>query len=218
MSDDLKVRLDQVIATRENGDLQGSKLGFNELLQQVNKSHELYPRLMAEYVIQLRLEAKQILDKALSIGQELLNAQEQKPKPHPLSIRSVSNTLIDLGNFEQAIPLLQKLTKLYADNSLRLGETQAHLSYAYLRVSKVIDAFPLIEQAIHNINLNSQHEDYVEVRESYAYIVKALIENAVGKKDQANTSANQALSIAQKGKASHRIIQAQSVITFLSSQ
>ncbi len=215
MIQSINEQLEKIIEIREAGKLKIAKRTFLLPIKQISQDDSIYPRAMAEYIILLRLEAKELLGQALKLGQELLSFEQNKPAVDPLSIRSVSNTLVDLGGFEAAIPLLKKLSTLYPDNSLRLGETQAHLSLAYLRVGRVEEASKLIKVAIKNIKDNTARENYIEVRISYAYMVQSLIFNSLGQKDSAIKSAEKSLEIANHGNAIHRVSQAKELLSFL---
>lgn len=196
--------LEKAITLRETGKLDESHRLFLTILNTVKSHDSQYVQLMAEYIIQLRLEAKNILEQALDMAKALY-----AENPHDsFAIRSVSNTLINLGGFEEAVPLLKDLCQLYTNNSLRLGEAQAHLSYAYLRTGKIRLANQLVKTAIHNIELNTAQENYVEVRSSFAYIVKSLIGVTLDNSLAASRDANVARKLANRSGSSHRIRQA----------
>lgn len=212
MAQNIDQSLEEVIQMRERGDLEGSRQGFELLREQIDKGHPSYNRLTGEFVIQLRLEGKRKLEQALSLGRELYNHDREKNIGDSSCIRAVSNALIDLGYFESAIPLLLRLSKYYKDNSLRLGEIQSHLAYAYLRTGRISESSILVETAIQNIEANTAKENYVEVRSSYSLMVRSLIELQLGEKKLALSTITQALSLAKKGKAIYRITQIEEVM------
>lgn len=209
MGIDLNAKLEEVIRIREQGDLVKSRTAFDSLLKQVGRDHRLYARVTGEFVIQLRLEAKRQLEQALSLGREL--------PEDPTSVRAISHTLIDLGYFESAVPLLQQLSQNYLDNSLRLGEVQSHLAYAYLRTGRSSEALVLVESALKNIEDNTAREKYVEVRRSHTLIVRALINSQLDNRDLAIADIRQAISIAKQGQAVYRLSQAEEILRGLLS-
>lgn len=204
----LSDKIGEAVKIRESGKLSESKKLFEALLAQIDKDDPDYLRLAAEYVIQLRLESKALASQALKLGQELLD----KHPSEPTAIRSLAHSLIDLGEFELAEPLFHTMITAHANNSLKQGEEQAHLAYVHLRTGKVASAKQLISKAISNIKQNTAKEDYLEVRESYAYLVKSLIEIALGQKPLAQQSANTAMDIAKRGNSPFRIAQAKEVL------
>ncbi len=211
--------LQAAIKLREEGNLAESSSQFVSLLKQVGQSDPIYTTLMAEYIIQLRLEAKNKLDEALRLAQNTLAYDREHKINNPLSLRSLSHVLTDLGGFELAEPLLRQICTQYTgNNSLRLGEAQAHLSLNLLRTGKVSEASGLIDQAIQNIRANNTKESYIEVRESYALIVKSLIEYAQGNLTQALQDAEEALIVATRGQATFRIKQAQELLKLFTSK
>lgn len=210
----LLVKIGEAVKVRESGKLADSRKLFELLLKNVDPNNPEYVRLMGEYVIQLRLESKEMASEALKLGQELMT----KHPSEPAAIRALAHSLTDLGGFELAEPFFHKMINSYADNSLKKGEEQAHLAYVYLRIGKVASALELIDESIGNIEKNTANEDYVEIRESYAYFVKSLVERAVGKTVNAKQSAVKAMEIAKRGKAVFRINQARELIKLFESE
>lgn len=211
---DLENQLRQIVAIRESGNLSKSRDMFEHLIKDIDKSNPIYVKLMAEYVIQLRLEGKAITSNALKIGKELYLEHPNDPS----AIRSFSHTLSDLGGYELTVPMFRKMIELYPNNSLKKGEEQAHLAYTLLRSGHIDEAASLINESIKNIQQNTEGENYIEVRESYAYFVKSLIENAKGDKQLAKKSAERALEIAEKGKSTFRIAQAKELLTLFNDK
>lgn len=206
---DMRNKIDQAVAIREKGNLSDSKIIFEEMILETNKSDPLYTRLMTEYVIQLRLEGQSITSKALKIGKSLYLDNPDNPG----AIRSFAHSLSDLGGYELTVPLFRKMIELYPDNSLKKGDEQAHLAYTLFRSGHTKEAIGLISKSLENIQKNTANENYVEVRESYAYLVKSLLENAKGNKKLAKQSAEKALAIAVRGKSTFRIAQAKELLT-----
>jgi len=213
----LKKKLDKAIYAREKGQLTESRILFECLVKLIKEKingkpskavNFIYITIMAENIIQLRLEGQQKLRQALKLGQELLNYDKKYKINNPLSIRSVSNILADLGKYEMAKPFFKQMIQMYQNNSLRMGEAQAHLAYSFLRTGRAKEANNLITLALKNIKANTAEEKYQEVRESYALIVQSLIYKTMGKIKDGKKIAKQALVIAQAGHATHRIRQA----------
>lgn len=218
----MQINLQDVLKTtiklREDGKLTQSSAKFAYLLKQIKQSDPIYTTLMAEYIIQLRLEAKNKLDEALKLAQSTLAYDRKHQINNPLSLRSLSHVLADLGGFELAEPILREICAYYQDNSLRLGEAQAHLTLNLLRTGHTLAASKLIPQAIHNIQANTKQEPYPEVRESYAFIVKSLIEYAQKDRGKAKQDAETALAVAKQGRATFRVRQAQELLKLFASK
>jgi|GEM_PF-6271882 len=205
----IRTTLEKAVQVRESGELEKSARLFRELIQVVKKSDgELYLGVMAEYVIQLRLEGKEKLEKAYQVGEKLWKEFPDEP----MAIRSYSHPIVDLGGYEKAEKLLRRLAELFPDNSLRMGEAEAHLASALMRIGKTPEAAKLIKIAIKNIRKNTSKEGYVEQREAYALMVEALIHKAMGELEQAQQAAKEALLVARRGKAVFRIRQAKEVL------
>lgn len=208
----VNTKLAHAISVREQGDLTHSSTLFKQLINSTSPSDPDYLRLKTEYVIQLRLEAQHLHAQALQLGRSLASTYPEDPS----ALRSLAHSLTDLSGYELALPLFKKMISLYPQNSLKLGEEQAHLAYALLRTSDLPQAASLIGPALVNIQKNSAAEPYVEVRESYAYLVLALISYAQGHKKDAKNAAERALALAEKGNAPFRIAQAKEVLKLFS--
>jgi len=81
-----------------------------------------------------------------------------------------------------------------------------------MRIGKLEEASKLIRLAINNIRKNTSKESYIEVRESYAIMIKAILLRTRGEEAEAKKYAYEALEIAKKGGAVFRIKQAKEVI------
>lgn len=217
-------QIKEAIRIREEGRLLESRPLFEKLVNKLKtrisqkSSAELkyiYATAMGEYIIQYRLEAGAVYREALKLGKDLLKYDNDNKINNPLSIRSVSNTLLNLGAYEEAEPLLREIIPLYENNSSRQGDTKAHLAYCLFRSGKVEQAAYLIENAIPLIQENSAKEDELAVWHSHALIVKSLILNALNNKKEAIQAVSLALDIAEKGKKPIRITQAKHVLAFL---
>ena len=217
-------RIKDAIDTREEGNLEKSRELFEEIisdLKQILRANSpqdlkyLYATAVGEYVIQYRLEARYLEEEALKLGKQLLNYDKKHKLDNPLSIRSVTNTLVNLGMYEEAEEYFDQLTFLYKDNSGRQGDSKAHLAYIYLRTTRLKKAKVLIEDAIDAIKKNTAKEPYVSVWLPHALIVKSLIFNAEGKTKDALKFAKEALEVAEKDNRVFRIKQAQQLINYL---
>lgn len=217
----LRDKLKTAIDLREQGKLDNSRVLFEKIIEETEailkkdgtkEAKYLYLEVMGEYVIQIRLEAQKKLMEALELGRSLLSFDKRNNINHPLSIRSVSNTLINLEKFEEAIPYLKKLIKLYRDSSAQAGDTRGHLARCLLRIGKLSEAKKAIDKSIEEIEKNSAKIDDTSAWFSHALMVKALVLNAESKKREALSFAKKALRIAEKGKKAFRIDQAKTLI------
>lgn len=204
-------KLIEAIGVRESGNLDESRKLFDKLISEVGVGDEPYPQVVTEYVIQLRLEAKELQRKALVLARGLENDYPGKVG----STRSVADVLSDLGEHEQTVERFRTLLHRYSHNSLRKGEIKAHLAKALLRSSKLDEAVQTIIGSVDYIRKNTAHEGYVAVRESYALRVAALIALAQGDKDKARRLAQEALVVAREGRAVFRIREAEELLAML---
>lgn len=223
----LKRRVNSAIDTREKGNLTRSRHLFESIIKDVNRllrknsSKELkdiYVTAMGEYIIQYRLEAGQICKKALQLGGELLKYDKLNDINNPLSVRAVSNTLLNQGQYEKAEEYLKQLLPLYEGNSAQIGDTKAHISYCYLRCGYLNEAYRLINQAIIDIKENSANKKHIPTWLSHAFLVKSLILNSQGNIKEAIKYANNALEIAEKGKVKARVDQSRGFIEYLNKR
>jgi tetratricopeptide (TPR) repeat protein len=221
MDSDVQHKLDTAVDTREKGNLHTSQELFKALLKEIKEklqtdtSKEMkytYATVMGEYIIQLRLEGAQKYNEALQEGRELLTFDEENDLQNPLSIRSVSNTLLNVGAFEEAEYYLNKLLILYKNKPENQGDTMAHLAYCMMRIGKITAASDLIEKALVLIKENSPSWY------SYALMVKALILYAQNDKDGAITYAERAYHVANSSQVAARIVQADNLLTFLKNK
>lgn len=206
---DIKQKLEKAVEVRETGRLEKSAMLFSNLLSEVEKDDgDLYLLVMAEYIIQLRLEGKAKYEQAYRHGEKLWKEYPNEP----MAMRSFVHPIVDLGGFEIAEDVLRRLVELYPSNSLKKGEAQAHLVNTLMRIGKLEEASKLIKLAINNIRRNTSSESYIEVRESYALMVRALLLRTRGEMAEAKQSAYEALKIAEKGRAVFRVKQAEEVL------
>lgn len=219
----LKNKLNKAVVLREEGDLAKARKLFEILLKDAEKllkkdpSKELksfYVDLQGQYVIQHRLEAKRLQFNALELGKELLKYDKNNKINNPLSIRSVSNTLIDMRLYEQAVPYLKKLIKMYKGNKAKQGDTKSHLAYCLFRMGKIRRAEKLIDEAVKDIKDNmptgKKTTWYIA-----ALMLKAMILNYYDKNKEAIALAKEACRIAEKEKLDTRIRQSKSLLDFL---
>lgn len=206
---EIGAKLEKAVQVRESGKLKESARLFANLICEVNREDEKrYLGVMAEYVIQLRLEGKAKLEKTAEIGEKLWREFPNEA----MAIRSYVHPMVDLGGYEGAEVMLRKLCELFPNNSLRIGEAQAHLAYALMRIGKKEEARKFIDSAIRNIRKNSSKENYVEQREAYGLLVESLIYNAYGELGKAKKAAEESLLVAERGKAVFRIRQAEEIL------
>ena len=102
----IESRIKDAIDVREEGSLEKSRELFEKIISDLkrllktNSSQDLkylYATAVGEYVIQYRLEARRLKEEALRLGKQLLNYDKKHKLDNPLSIRSVTNTLLNLG-------------------------------------------------------------------------------------------------------------------------
>ena len=219
-------KLSQAIKMRETDQLEKSRLLFEQLIKSTkkllktdhsNETKDLFVSVMGEYVIQHRLEAQLRFLKALELGKQLVKFDKKHKVNNSLSLRSVSNTLIDLGYFEKAIKPLKDLIKINQGNSTRVGDNKAHLAYCLLRTGKLNQATKFIDEATLDIEANTVNISHLPVYQSYVLMVKSLIFNAKGQPKEAIKHAKEALVIARKGNYYFRIKQAEMIIETLQS-
>lgn len=223
----IKTRINTAIEIREKGNLKKSRTLFEDLIEdfadlqkeQLSKEFQLlYTTALAEYVIQYRLEAKELLSEALGLGEKLLNYDNKHKISNPLSLRSISNTLIDLQGYEKAIDFLGKTIPLHKNNSARRGDTRAHLAYCLLRSGQIGKAEKEIGKAIKEILENSSSEKYSTIKHSYALMVKALVLNTRGALPEALSKAKESLKVAESKNRVFRIKQAKELIDYLENK
>jgi tetratricopeptide (TPR) repeat protein len=223
----LESELKKAIAVRESGKLSDSRVLFESLLEKTkkllgkNSSKDLkyfYLTLMGEYVIQYRLEGVSSFAKGLEIGKEILAYDEENKVGNPLSLRSVSHTLQNMGSFEEAEPYFRRLVDLTGSDLFKQGEELAHLSLCVFRQGRLDEAEETIERAIEQISKNSSGREYPNVPYSRALTVKALILNAKGEPKRALKLTQESLSIAKKDKLVFRIKQAEKLIKFFQTK
>jgi len=220
----IESRIKDAIDTREEGNLEKSRELFEEIISDLKRTLRtnspqdlkyLYVTAVGEYVIQYRLEARRLKKEALSLGKQLLNYDKKHKLDNPLSVRSVTNTLLNLGMYEEAEEYFDQLISLYKDNSGRQGDSKVHLTYIYLRTNRLKKAKVLIEDAIDAIKKNTAKEPYVSIWLPHALMVKSLIFNAEGKTKDALKFAKEALEVAEKNNRIFRVKQAQQLINYL---
>lgn len=223
----LEERIKKAIDIREEGKLKESRPLFESLILDIKKLFakdssqklkNIYATATGEYVIQYRLESRQLQHEALDLGRKLLEYDRRHKLNNPLSIRSVSNTLLNIGGYEEAEDYLKRIIKLYRNNSGRQGDSEAHLAYVYLRTARIKEAEVLIGRAINNIKRNTGDEPYISIWLSHALAVKSLIYNANGKPKKAIESAMESLKVAKKDNRVFRVKQAQELIKYLESK
>ena len=220
----IESRIKDAINVREEGNLEKSRELFEEIISDLKRLLRtnspqnlkyLYATAVGEYIIQYRLEAHRLKEEALRLGKQLLNYDKKHRLDNPLSIRSVTNTLLNLGMYEEAEEYFNQLISLYKDNSGRQGDSKAHLAYIYLRTNRLKKAKVLIEDAVGAIKRNTAKESYISIWLPHALMVKSLIFNAEGKTKDALKFAKEALEVAEKDNRVFRIKQAQQLINYL---
>jgi len=223
----IQKRIYKAREVREKGNLKESRKLFEELIKDFEKLginklsksfQKLYTTAFAEYVIQYRLEAKALEIKALDLGEKLLKYDKENKIGNPMSIRSVSNVLIDLQEYERAINLLKRMILMYKNNPARRGDTRAHLANCLLKSGQTKEAEKEIDRAIKEILKKPSPGEYITIKHSYALMVKALILNARGLLSEAVASAEESMKIAKSENRVFRMKQAKELLEFLKSK
>ena len=222
----LEERINEAIDVRERGELERSRPLFESIIRDIKKQLQddsswilknIYATAMGQYVIQHRLEAGKLYERALDLGRELYEYDKSNNLRNPLSVRSVSNSLVNLGFFEQAEIYLQELIPFFENNSAQKGDTKAHLALCLLRQGKLNDAKKLIDESIGEIKENTakKKKEFIATWLSHALLVKSLILNANSNYEGAMISAKEALEVAKKENRTFRIVQSEELINFL---
>jgi len=211
----LKGKLNKAVKLREEGHLDKSRKVFEELMGEIESLLEkdsskelkkLYAECWGGYVIQYRLEGKRSHFEALELGKKLLEYDKKHKLNHPLSVRSISNTLIDMRLYEQAVPYLKKLIKLYKGDIALVGDTKVHLAYCLFRMGKFEEAENLVEEGSGKIKLGSKtgknNTHYIA-----GLMLKAMIINTNGDSKRAKNMAKEAYQISKQEKIATRISQ-----------
>ncbi len=204
-----KETLADAVRERESGNLIKSRLLFQQVLEATALFLESenpiekqeFMGIRGQWIIQLRLEGKSKYEEALDEAEKLYLLSKT-------TVRGISNTYMNLENYELAEKYLQELlTTISPDQSTTLGDAQAHLARCYFRMGKITDAVVLIDVALENIDRNSGQlpELTVAANKSHALWTKALIANSEGDKEMAKKIANQAMVIAKDNNLKFRI-------------
>lgn len=225
----LEDQIKAAVEVREKGDLAASRKMFEEIIGEIKEtmisdtSKELkyiFATATGEFIIQQRLEKPDDFDTTLKHAAALLFYDKQNQLDNPLSLRAVSNTLLSMGKYQEAIPFLDALLPLYQGNSAQEGDTKAHMAFAYLNIGNIPEASVLVNESLHLIEENTAHKEksFVTNWSAHAYMVKSLVESAQGKTEEAKKSVEKSLKIAKEGKNTSRVLQAQKILNFLSKQ
>jgi tetratricopeptide (TPR) repeat protein len=219
--------LKEAIEVREKGDLEKSKRSFEKLLGQVEslrdssylEDQRAYVLVMSEGVIQLRHEGKRVMTEALGIARELYKYARLKRLDDYRAVRAVSNTLIDLGDYEGAEAYLREMLSLIpAGDSAKIGDTKAHLARCLFRMGRLQEVEMIIDEAIEGIDENTSgwSKMHIAVWKSHALMVKALIFNVRSEREKALRFAKEALGLAKKQGLAVRVGEARSLVECLS--
>jgi len=221
----LREKLNRAVKLREEGHLKESRKLFERSMKEIEtllKSDDsseiknLYANCWGGYVIQYRLEGKKSQFEALELGKKLLEYDKKHKLNHPLSTRSISNTLIDMRLYEQAVPHLEKLINLYKGNIELVGDTKVHLAYCLFRMGKFEEAENLVEDGLGKIKLGSKtgknNTHYIA-----GLMLKAMILNAKGENNNAVEIAKESHQISKQEKIATRISQTKILLDSLQS-
>ena len=223
---EIENKIKQAVKVRESGNLEQSRPLFESILKDLRElmksdtSKEvkyIFATATGEYIIQYRLEGPEKFEEALRLGAELLYFDKQNELNNPLSIRSVSNTLLNMEKYTEAEPFLEALIPLYNGNSAQEGDTKAHLAFCYLNTGKIEQAVLLIDEALSLIekNTSKKEKSFITTWMSHALIVKSLILSAQHNAVEAEKYAQNSLKIAIDGKNLRRELQARKVLEYL---
>jgi tetratricopeptide (TPR) repeat protein len=224
--DHIEQKIKEAVAVRETGDIKKSRAMFEEILSELREemkedsSKELkyiFATATGEYIIQCRVEGPEHYEDALKLAADLLYFDKQNRLNNPLSVRAVSNTLLNMELYKEAGPFLEALIPLYENNSAQEGDTKAHLAFCYLNLRSVDEAAHLIDEALELIKKNTakKEEMFISTWLSHAHIVKTLVLSAQSKIQEAKNQAEKAIQTANKGKNKRRIDQAKRVLEYL---
>ena len=222
-------KLSEAIRVREDGNLKESRQLFSELIKETSslrnsqglEDKNLYVRISSEWVIQLRLEGKSLFSEALKEARKIYDYSQANNLKNPRAVRGLSNTLMDMRNYEIAEGYLREMINLVpAGDSARAGDAMAHLAICFLRMGKVSKAQDTINEAISKIEADTGGSDSLEIAvwKSHAFIVLALILNSKGRVKEAIQYAKEALEMAKKEKAFQRVQDATKTIDYLESK
>ena len=220
----LEKALKLAIATRESGNLVKSRASFEGIITKVKKLlkkdtsialKDFYVTLMGEFVIQYRLEAGSGYLKALGLAKDLLAYDRTNGIGNPLSFRSVSNTLMNIGDFEGAEEYLKELVDVTQNDPYKQGDAMSHLSLCLFRTGRIQEGEVLVDRAIRQILESEITDEFIEIHYTHSLMVKALILNAKGKTQEALKLAREALFISKKNKLTFRIKQATNLLDIL---
>lgn len=224
---EIEKRIKKAVAFRESGLLGRSRKLFESIISEIedllkNDSSEelknIYVDVMGQYVIQYRLEAKEMFSKAVKISRSLLEFDIKNTLRNPSSYRALAHSLTDLGLYEQAEMYLRKVVKLYKGNIAKESESKAHLAYCLLRLSRLEEAQEVVDEALAGFENKDYKEQYFSVWFTIALMFKALILNAQGNRAKAIKLAHKAFNIAKKDKRVFRVKQAQQLVDFLENE
>ena len=219
----------QAVAQRESGDLVASRKSFQDLFVEAEKlkqssqksARDLYIGFMGQWVIQQRLEGKKALTDALALAQKIYALDTA----NPVGLRGLSNTLMNLENYESAEWYLrQALLKIPSSNPVRLGDVQAHLARCLFRTGKLSQALALVEQALSNIakgvdpTIEINPELVVSVAKTHALLVKALVLNSRGRTSESLLLCQSAKKIAKQYQLAFRLQEIRPFIEYLKNK
>ena len=176
---------------------------------------------MGQWVIQQRLEGKKALTDALALAQKIYALDTA----NPVGLRGLSNTLMNLENYESAQGYLrQALTKIPPSNPARLGDVQAHLARCLFRTGKPSQALSLVEQALTNIakgvdlEIETNPDLVVSVAKTDALLVKALVLNSRGRTSESLLLCQSAKKIAKQYQLAFRLQEIRPFIEYLKNK
>jgi len=231
---DLKAILDlntKAVKLREAGQLTEALTLFFQIESQLpslqsstNKSDwDQFVGLTGELFITYRHQSKDTLQKTLDKAQEVYKwAKTTGITGQYLSyaIRGISSALLDQNRYEEAEPYLKEmLANMDSQNSAYVGDTEAHLAGCLLRQGKLEEAKKIITGALQKIDQNMANMDAMPtaVWKSHALLVKALIVNSEGNKQQAIAILEEALTLAKSKNLSVRISEISSKLAWIKS-
>ena len=219
----LPLEIRSAVQRRERGDLKSARKIFENVLrkaEELKKSPDIddqdaYIGIMGEWIIQLRHEGKRKLEEALDVAISVYEYNQKHQRDNPNALRGVSNTNIDLENYEIATGYLKETIALLPESdSARKGEAMSHLAKCLFRTGKVDNAEKVIEESLRLIDQNTagMKPMFIAVWKSHALKVKALILNSEGRHKEAMLLAKRSLAFAQKFRLAIRTREAEEAI------
>jgi tetratricopeptide (TPR) repeat protein len=225
--ENFETRLIIAESIRESGDLNKSNKLLRTIIKDLksllhkNSSRELndlYIRAVGHYVIQKRLEAKELFKEALNTSKNLQDFTQKENIKSSEALRSLAHVLIDMGEYEIAEKYLRQLVELNKEDINKLSDAKSHLARCLHRMGKLKEAERLIGEAVKGFENSNSMDEYFSVWYTRALMFKAYILDASGKRKEAIRVAEKSLKIAERENRVFRIDQAKRQVEYLKSK